>query len=72
VTAQDEPAFEAEQQVLADGLDTHEPLAVQALGQPLDRRTRMGSLNGDPLADEHLKISGGAVKCVSLGHSAPR
>src|SRR2546421_350206 len=41
VTAQDEPAVEAQEQVLPHRLHALEPAAVQSLLEPLDGRTRM-------------------------------
>ena len=69
VAAQDEPALEAQQQVLADRLDRLEPAAVEPLGEALRRRARMRRLDLDPLADEHLQSRGGAVQGVTFGHA---
>jgi hypothetical protein len=66
---QDEPALEREQQVLPDRLDGLEPPAVEALGYPLRRRSRMRRLDREPLPDEHLQPPSGAAKRVTFWHS---
>jgi len=62
MAADDEPALEAKEQVLPDGLDRLEHATVDRLGDPGDlppwvRRRRLESL-----ADERLQPPGGAVE----------
>jgi hypothetical protein len=54
VAAEDETAFELEQQVLADRLDPLEPLAGQAFGEPERLGPGMRRLDLDALPDERL------------------
>ena len=54
VTAQDETALEAQQQVLPHRLDRLEAEAVEALREPLHGGAGMRRLDLDALADEHL------------------
>ena len=68
VAAQHEPAFEAQQEVLADRLDGLEPPPVEPLGDALGRSARMRRLDGHVLADEHLQLPGGAAERVTLWH----
>jgi hypothetical protein len=69
VAPQDDPALEAEQQVLADGLDTLEAATIQPLRDPLHGRPRVRTLDLDPLADENSQAPRYAVNRVALGHS---
>jgi hypothetical protein len=68
VAAQHEPAFEAQEQVLANSLDGEELAAVKPLGDALTRSPRVRRLNADPLADEHLKLARRTVERVAFGH----
>ena len=68
VAAQDEPALEPQQEVLADRLDGLEPPAVEAVCDPRQRRARVRRLHSHPLADESLQTPGGAVEGVSFWH----
>ena len=52
MAAQDEPALEAQEEVLADGLDAEEPPPVEALRDAGHPRARMRRLDLEPLADE--------------------
>ena len=70
VAAQHDAALEAQQQVLADRLDGLEPQPVHALGDAGDRGARMRRLGLDPLPDERLETSGGAVQRIALGHAS--
>ena len=72
MTAQYELVLETEQQVLADGFDGEQALAVEPLGNPLRGGTRVRRLDRDALADERLEAGGGTVKGVSLWHRRPR
>jgi hypothetical protein len=54
VAAKNDSLLEAEEQVLAGRLDPEEPAAVEPLGEALDRRARMGRLDLDLLAYQHL------------------
>jgi hypothetical protein len=71
VAAQDEPALEAEEEVLADCLDVFEPKAIQARRELLYGRARMRCLDLELLSNEHLQATSGAMKGVPFGH-APR
>ena len=62
-------AFEAEQEVLADGFNRLEPTPVQFLGDPIGLGPRMRSLDLEPLADERLQAERRAVKRVAFRHS---
>jgi hypothetical protein len=70
MAAEDEAAFEVEQQVLADRFDAFERTAVELLGQTLDLRLRVRGLNLEALSDEHLQATCGAVESISFGHAA--
>ena len=69
VAAQRESAFESQEQVLANGVDRLEQSAVESRRDPLGRRHRMRSVNGDALADEHLEPLRGAVERIAFGHA---
>jgi hypothetical protein len=69
VAAQDEAALEAQEQVLADGLDRFEAPPAQLLGQVLDRGLRMRRFHLQLLADERLQTAGRPMNCVSFGHA---
>src|SRR3954451_15911318 len=71
VAAQDEPALEAEEEVLADCLHVFETSAVQARRELLHGGTWMRCLDFELLTDEHLQATSGAMKGVPFGH-APR
>jgi len=68
VAAKEEPALEAEKEVLADGLDALEAAPVEALGEPEDRGARVRRLDGDGLPLEHPQPLGGAMEGVALRH----
>src|SRR4051794_34669675 len=68
VAAEDEPALELEQDVLAHGADGLELLAVEPLGQCERRGAGMRRLDLDPLPDEHLEPPRRAVERVAFGH----
>ena len=61
-------ALEREEQVLAEGLDALEPPSVEALGDALAGRARVGRLDLDVLSDEDLQALGGAVEGITFGH----
>ena len=69
VAAQDEPALEAEEEVLADCLDVLEPKAVEARRELLHGRARMRRLDLELLSNEHLQATSGAMKGVPFGHA---
>ena len=69
VAPEHERTVEPEQEVLADGLDALEPAPVESLGDPLDRRARVGRLGFDALPDERLKPACGTVQRIALGHA---
>jgi signal transduction histidine kinase len=68
VAAEGHSALEAQQEVLADRIDTLEPASVEARGEVQGGGARVGRLDLDPLADERLEPAGGAMDAVSLGH----
>jgi hypothetical protein len=68
VAAEDQPALEAQQEVLADGLHALQRPPVQARRDAGRRRARMRRLDLDALADERLQALRGAVERVALGH----
>jgi len=68
MAAQDDAAFETEEQVLAGRLDGLEPPAFEPRRKLLDRCARMRGLDLDPLADEHLQPPRGASERVTFGH----
>ena len=68
VAAQRDAALEAEEEVLADGVDGLEALSVETLGDVLHRRARVRRLDREPLADEHLQPPRGARERIALGH----
>jgi hypothetical protein len=68
MTPHDDPSFEPEQEMLADGLDRlqHPPVdAFRHAGRPAARIRR---LDLQPLSDERLQTARGTVKRVALGH----
>src|SRR3954451_1365053 len=69
VAAQDEPALEAQQEVLADGLHAFEPLAVEPRRELLHRRPRMRRLDVELLTDEDLQPPSGTMQRVAFGHA---
>jgi hypothetical protein len=71
VAANDEPALEAEEQILADGLDRFEHPTVDCLGNAGGLRARVRRHRLNPLAYEWLQLARGAMERVALGH-APR
>ena len=68
MTSEDMPTLEAEEQVLARGLDRFEHEPVQPLGQLLGRGARVRRLHVDLLADEHLQPQRGPVERIALRH----
>jgi hypothetical protein len=68
MAAQDDAAFEAQEQVLAGRLDRLEAPPVEPWRKLLDRRTRMRGLDLDPLADKHLQPPRGSSERVTFGH----
>jgi hypothetical protein len=69
MAAQDEPALEAEQEVLANGLDAFQAPAVELLGDTGRPRPWIRAFDLDRLADEHLEASSGAMEGITLGHA---
>ncbi len=70
VGAQDDPALETQEQVLAVGRHRLEDPAVDPLGDPLRLRARVRRLGRDAFADQHLQASRGTVDRVPFGHGA--
>jgi hypothetical protein len=70
VAAQDEPAFEPEQQVLSDRFDRLQPPSVERRRREGRGRARVRRLDRDALPDEHLQLASGAVQRVAFGHGA--
>ena len=68
VTADDEPALEAQQQVLPDRFDRLEHAAVDRLRDPGGLPARIRRARLDPLADERLQAPRCAVERITLGH----
>jgi deoxyribonuclease V len=68
VAAQDEIVLEAQKQVLADGLHSEEPPAVEPLGDPGGSRARVWCLDRNSLADQHPERVRGPVDGVAFGH----
>jgi hypothetical protein len=69
VTAEHDAALEAEEQVLADGLDGFEQEAVDAVGHARDGAARMRRLGLEALSDERLQSARGAVDGIALRHA---
>ena len=69
MAAQDDAAFEAQEQVFAGRLDGLEPPTVEPRRKLLDRRARMRRLVLDALADKHLQPPRGPSERVTFGHS---
>jgi hypothetical protein len=70
VTAHDQAAVEAEEQVLPDRFDRLQHPAVDLRSDPGGLCTRVRGLDLEPLPDERLEAPGRAVECVPLGHGA--
>ena len=68
VAPQHEPALEAQQHVLADRFHRLEQPAVEALGEPFDRRPRMRRLHLHALAGEHLQPPRRPMNRITLRH----
>src|SRR5437764_4212484 len=68
MAAQDDAAFETQEQVLAGRLDRLEPPAVEPRRKLLDRGARMRGLDLEPLADEDLQPPRGPNERVTFGH----
>src|SRR5438045_4448485 len=68
MSAQDDAAFETQEQVLAGRLDGLEPPAVEPWRKLLDCCARMRGLDLDPLADEHLQPPRGPSERITFGH----
>ena len=64
----DDPAFEPEQEMLADRLDRLEHPPVDALCDTGHLGARVGRLDLEPLPDERLQTARSTVKGVALGH----
>src|SRR4051812_49139806 len=69
VAAEDEPALEAQQEVLADGLHAFEPLAVEPWRELLHGRPRVRRLDLELLTDEDLQPPSGTMQRVAFGHA---
>ena len=69
MAAQDEPALETEQEVLAHGLDAEKPTAVETLRDAGHSRARVWRLHLEPLADKGLERAGSAMERVAFGHA---
>src|SRR5919197_5915734 len=69
MAAKDEAAFEAEQEVLPDGLDALEAPPVEERLELLDGGARVRRLDLERLADEDLQPARGEVERVALGHA---
>ena len=67
----DDPAFEPEQEMLADGLDRLEHAPVDALRDTGRLAARVRRLDLEPLPDERLQAAGSTMKRVALGHCGP-
>ena len=67
----DDPAFEPEQQMLADGLDRLEHAAVDALRDTGRLGARVRRIDLESLPDERLQAAGRTMKRVALGHRWP-
>ena len=72
VRAQDDPALEAQDEVLTVRSHRFECSSVDPLGDALGPRTRMRRFGGDPLADEHLQPARRQVERIPLGHVSQR
>lgn len=70
VAPENETAFEVEQQVLADRLDSLEQAAVEPLRESLHLGLRVRGLDLDALSDEHLQAARRAVDRIPLGHAS--
>jgi deoxyribonuclease V len=68
VASENEPALEAEEEVLADRLHREQPAPVEPLGQALRGRLRVGCLHRNTLAHEHLEPPRRAVERIALWH----
>jgi hypothetical protein len=68
VAAEDEAALEAQEEVLADCLDTFQPSPVELRRELFRRCTRVGRLDLEPLADERPQAPCGPMQRVALGH----
>ena len=65
---EDEAILEAQEKVLADGLDLQQLAAVEPLGDTRQPGPRMRRLDLELLADERLEAPRRAVKTVAFGH----
>ena len=70
MTADDDAALEAQQEVLANRFDGLEPQPVHAVGDARDGRPRVRRLGLDALPDQRLETAGRAVQRIALGHAA--
>jgi hypothetical protein len=70
MAAQDEAAFEPQQEVLPNRLDAFEPPAVEPFRDSRRRCPRMRRLDLERLTDEQLEASGRPVECVAFGHAS--
>jgi hypothetical protein len=70
VRAEDGPALEPEQEVLADRLDGEQLPPVELLRDPERPGARMRCGHLESLADEDAELPSGAVDRVALRHAA--
>jgi len=70
VAPHDEPALEAQQQVLADRLDALEGVTVDLLRHTGRLSTRVRRLDLELLPDQHLEPLSGASERVAFGHDS--
>ena len=68
VAAEHEAVLEAQEQVLADGLDLQQAPTVEALRDPRHTGARVRRLDRELLPDEDLEAPGRAVEGVTFGH----
>jgi methanogenic corrinoid protein MtbC1 len=70
--AQDDPAFEAQNKVLAVRVHRFERAPVDPLGNALGLRARMRRVGRDSLTDEDLQAACRPVERIALGHVSHR
>ena len=68
VAPKDDPAAEAQQEVLTVCLHALEDTSVQALGDACRSCPGVTRLDLEPLADEHLQAAGRTVQGIAFGH----
>ena len=64
----DDPTFEAQQEMLADGLYRLEHAPVHAFRDTGHPAARVRRLDLEPLPNERLQATRGSMKRVALGH----